>query len=728
MMFRPMSLLTHVKKGDWEKLEDEWTELMLGDASTAPVLEALAHAAKRRDLARLLPMVRDHAEVLAGADRGEEAALLLGSAMLAGGSPGELAKPLYHSAATTWGGEDWWESFCSIAGFFENAPDMRSAWRGFRRLLALKDGQAVYHSKGWGIGAIESVDLEQLEVEVRFATGRRDRFPFTTAVDIFEVLSAEDPRALVVTDPEGLKRLVKEEPLELLRAVVGRHGGQVGYHQLKITMSMLGVDGARFTNFWRRARKQADESGWFEITGASTKVQVRLLAIEADPAESLRRQLQRSTNLASALQRVRDVLSGKGLGEPLRDAALETLEELADRERQDLPRRLAAWMLLRDVRGETPPGLAALLARAAESTPAGAPEERPPLWELFHELPGLREQDKAVELLREVRGDGWLDEAARELSHAPPGMCRPLVDALLEAGRREDLVAHYQTLLLRPTRNPSLLVALVARLEGDELGDRVGTGVQRATPLLQLAAYLKRQPASDTFAARARQRLTARLSEGSPPLLRQLLARAGAEDLRRLNTMVERGVDRVIDRLFTAIVVEVAPEIFRGAERPFWDSDTIWTTRRGLGQREEELRVLRDVKIPENAEAIGKAASYGDLSENSEWEAAIEEQRNLTSRAQDIEQELRRAELIENAAIPPDTVAPGTRVRFREGSAVREVSILGPWDAGHDGQVISYRSPLAEGLLGLHPGEKARVQLPSGETEVEVLEIGLLDL
>ena len=725
MMFRPMSLLTHVKKGDWEKLEDEWTELMLGDASTAPVLEALAHAAKRRDLARLLPMVRDHAEVLAGADRGEEAAALLGSAMLAGGSPGELAKPLFQSAEGAWGGESWWEPFCDIAGFVENAPDMRAAWRAFRRLIALKDGKAVYHAKGWGIGAIERVDVDGLEVDVRFATGRRDRFPFTTAVDIFEVLPAEDPRALVVTDPEGLQRMVKDEPLELLRAVVGRHDGQVGYHQLKITMSLLGVDGTRFSSFWRRARKLADESGWFEITGAGTKVQVRLLQMEADPAESLRRQLQRSTSLATALQRVRDVLSGKGLGESLRSTALETLEELADREERDLPRRLASWMLLRDVRGQTPPGLAELLAEVAAEAPDG---DRPALWHLFHRMPGLREQDKASELLREVHGDAWLDEAARELVHAPPGMCRVLVDALQDAGRREELVAHYQALLLRPMRNPSLLVALVARLEDGELGARVGTGVQRATPLLQLATYLKRQPASDAFAARARQRLTARLTEGSEPLLRRLLAEAGADDLRRLNTMIERGVDRDVDRMFTAIVVEVAPEIFRGAERPFWEGDTIWTTRRGLAEKEEELRVLRDVKIPENAEAIGKAASYGDLSENSEWEAAIEEQRNLTNRAQEIETDLRRAELIENAAIPEDTVAPGTRVRFKEGDDERVVELLGPWDAGEIERVISYRSPLAEGLLGLHTGDSATVTLPNGTTQVQVLEIGLLDL
>jgi transcription elongation factor GreA len=272
-------------------------------------------------------------------------------------------------------------------------------------------------------------------------------------------------------------------------------------------------------------------------------------------------------------------------------------------------------------------------------------------------------------------------------------------------------------------------VALAEHLEALPEGPGVGgSDTQRATSMLQLAAHLKRQPASDAFGARARLRLSSILAEGSSPLLRRLTRNAKVDDLRRMNAIVERGVDREIDRLFTAIVVESAPEIFKGVERPFWEGDAIWTTRAGLARREEELRILRDVKIPENSEAIGKAASYGDLSENSEWEAAIEDQRALTSRAQEMEAEVRAAALLENAAIPADTAAPGTKVTYREGGKVRVVRLLGPWDSVGDPDVVSYRSPLAKGLLGLKPGARARVTLPSGTVDVELLAVEPLEL
>jgi transcription elongation factor GreA len=303
-------------------------------------------------------------------------------------------------------------------------------------------------------------------------------------------------------------------------------------------------------------------------------------------------------------------------------------------------------------------------------------------------------------------------------------MARPVVEALEAAGRRDELRQHYAGLLLRPSRNPRLFVALAEHLERGPGGPGVGgSDTQRATSMLQLAAHLKRQPASDTFAARARLRLTTLLAEGSSPLLRRLATNATVDDLRRMNAIVERGVDRVIDRLFTAIVVELAPEIFKGDGRPFWEGDAIWTTRDGLARHEEELRILRDVKIPENSEAIGRAASYGDLSENSEWEAAIEEQRTLTSRAQEMEAEVRAAELLENAAIPHDTAAPGTRVLYREDGRDRAIRLLGPWDTQDAPDVVSYRSPLAQGMLGLKVGARTRVQLPSGFVDIEILKV-----
>lgn len=725
-----MSLARHVRERDWQRLEEAWTKHMLGDAAPEPALDALRAAADAKEIQRCLPYVRDHADLLASGERAAAAAELLGTAMMHGGSPGELAKPLYRAAEAAYGTSPTWPAFREISGLAENAMDMRAAWRSFRKLLSFQPNRVVYHAKGWGLGRIVGTDHETSEVVVRFQTGRQDRFPFASAVDIFEVLEPDDLRALVVTDPAALEARLKKEPLEILRWVLRRQNGKANHGSIKLALGTLGVDGTRFSAWWRKARKEAETSPWFEVTGPATKAQVRLLDEATDPAEGLRRALLRANSLAEALTRVRDLSQGGALKEDVAAAVFDTLLEMANDPSNPLERRLAVWLFLREKRGATPEALLERIATAVAEPAPGDPSRPPALWELFATVPGLRDQERCIELLEEAIGQSYLDEAARHLPHAAPGMVRSLIERLDTAGRRDSLVEHYATLLARPNRSPAVLIELAAHLEPGPFPERFAGSLQRAQCLLQLAVQLARATATETTLVRARTRLAQVLTRGQPPILRRLLESADRDTLRGFAQQLESGVERDLERVFTRIAIDLSPNVFRGEERPFWESGGTWTTRQGLRRREQELRELREVKIPANSEAIGLAASYGDLSENSEWEAAIEEQRNLTNRAMEVEAEIRDAQLIENAAVPEGVAAPGTAVVYREHGREHRIRILGPWDGEGPGSqdVVSYRSPLAAGMLGGKPGAHARIHLPTGPTDVEIVSVETLPL
>jgi transcription elongation GreA/GreB family factor len=723
-----MNLAQLVRDGLWDELETAWTEHLLAGASLAPALDALQVAASRREIQRCLPFVREHAEMLATSNRAAEAVELLGTTMLLGGSPGELSRLLLANAEKAWGSEPFWELYRDLSGLREGVVDIRAAWRKFRKVLALEEGRVVYHAAGWGLGRIESLDLAERVTSVRFLSGRTDRFPLQSAVDIFDVLEPGDLRELVVNDPKELDRRLKEEPLEVLRWVLSRNDGRANQAAIKLAMGTLGVDGSRFTNWWKRALKQAENSEWFEISGPPGKSVVRLLVRAEDPAASLRRQILRSRDLGEGLTRVRALFAGHTTLEGVRANALDALEELAA-VGGPMPQRLAVWLFVREQRGTTPELLRAEIEKARSAPPPADRTHPPALWTLFASVPGVREQERCIELLRESLGDTWLEDVERWLLHAPSGMVRGLVEALESAGRHDALAQHYVSLLARPIKNPYLLVRLAERLETDAHESRLAPIQQRAHCLLQLAVHLNDVTSANPTLTRSRTKLVSVLTEGPKPLLRRLLAKADIETLRGYADLMEKGVDRAIDRLFTQIAVELWPDFFRHEERAFWESTSLWTTREGLAKRQGELRLLRDVKIPENAEAIGRAASYGDLSENAEWTAAIEEQRNLTNRAMELEAELENARLIESAILPEGLVAPGTRVVYRDlaSGTSHEIDVLGPWDA--DGEKrISYRSPLAAGMLGLAAGEEAEISLPNGRISVRIESVVPLEL
>lgn len=721
-----MSLPIFVAQDKWQDFDDAWNELMAGEGPIDDLLTALMLAGEKKRIARCVPLVRQHVELLEGAQRHADAARLLGAALIAGGSPGELSKALLEHAEKAWGQEAWWQRSVELTGLALGNGDVRRAWNAFNKLRSLQPGTVVYHAGGWGAGEVEELRESTQDIVVRFQNGRRDHFPLGAAVEIFEPLPESDLRAQYFRDPEGLPKRAKKEPLEVLRAIAERYHGKATLAAIKNALAQIGIEGSAWTAWWRKARQLAENSEWFKVLGSGAKVEVRLLLSAADPVKDLQRQLSHITSLEGALERARAVFDSSNADRELEEVAIQKLEELAANESEELRYRLSAWLLVRKKRGRTPDALQALVIEALATPPPEDPNAPPRLWAHFQELPTTRDQELAADLLEEVYAEAWLEEASRNLHHAAPGMVRVIVDKLASAGRRRELAEHYSTLLARPLRAPHALVVLARMAEQDKLPGEFPPPAQRAQALLTLATHLWSERRTDIHTGRAHTRLVELLAGGKEPVLEKLLAGADPRALRSAQLLIQRGVEESIDNIVASLVFEAGPSHHHGAAAHFWKDDSkIWTTRTGLERRRAELRELRDVKMPENEAAIGRAAALGDISENAEWESAMEEKRNLAGRASQMEAELRKAALLEHAILSTDTVSPGTIVRYRESGSgeVHEIVILGPWDTYGDDRIVSYRAPLAQGLLGLHTGQKASVQLPGGTVDVEVLEI-----
>ncbi len=717
-----MTLPILVTQDRWQDFDRSWKERMESEEIMRELGVAIRVAGERKRIARCVPLLREHVTLLEAGDRHAEAAHLIGTALLAGGNPSELGGDLLRLATAAWGSEPWWPSYAQTFGMVEGALDMRGPWRFFSRAIAFRVGTLVNHAGGWGVGEITDVRHDELLIDVRFWNGKRDHFPLHAAAEIFEPLEEDDLKSQHFRDPDGLRKRAKEEPLEFLRHVVTNSHGVASATGVRNALAQIGIEGSAWTAWWRKARRLAESSGWFDLSGGTQKTVIKLLLSERDPVASVRRQLDQARTVPEVISRVRDVLASGSLEDATRTVALEALDRVVGTNgiaRADL---VAAWMLMREARNETPQGLRELLEELASRANVSDPAVAAPLWEMFQEMPVSRDQERAIDLLQDLYGDRWVDEAVRNLQHAATGMVRPLVDAIERAGRRPELLGTYAALLARPLRAPALLVTLARIFEERELPAEFPSATQRAHALLSLASYLFEARRGNPHLTRVHQRLLDLLVEPPRPLLRHLLQDADEANLRGLQAVLARGAEAAIDHALTEIALEKDRHFFAHDLLPFWAGDAILTTRSGMERRAAELRELREVKIPANADAIGRAASYGDLSENAEWENAIEEQRTLTSRAMEIEEELRRAELIENAALPEDTVCPGMIVRYVEVKSAREreILILGPWDDHLGENVVSYRAPLAAGLLGLHPGGRKSIQLPSGALEVEV--------
>lgn len=147
-------------------------------------------------------------------------------------------------------------------------------------------------------------------------------------------------------------------------------------------------------------------------------------------------------------------------------------------------------------------------------------------------------------------------------------------------------------------------------------------------------------------------------------------------------------------------------------------------TEEGRAKLEAELEELRTTKRAEIIERIKIARSFGDLSENSEYEAAKDEQSFVEGRIKEIDHMLNHAVIIDNAHIAAGEVAVGKTVTFQEDDDEPETyQIVGAAEADPFAGKISNESPIAMGLIGHTVGEEVDIDTPGGAMTVKILEV-----
>ena len=152
----------------------------------------------------------------------------------------------------------------------------------------------------------------------------------------------------------------------------------------------------------------------------------------------------------------------------------------------------------------------------------------------------------------------------------------------------------------------------------------------------------------------------------------------------------------------------------------------VMLTQKGLDDLEAELEQLKTVKRKEIAEKIKVALSFGDLSENSEYDEAKNEQGIIEARIAEIEATLKNVKVIDEESLSTEHVQHGNRVTVKdvEMDEVRELHIVGSKEVNVKEGKISDESPIGKALLGHKKGDAVDVETPSGVLRFEILEIG----
>jgi transcription elongation factor GreA len=155
------------------------------------------------------------------------------------------------------------------------------------------------------------------------------------------------------------------------------------------------------------------------------------------------------------------------------------------------------------------------------------------------------------------------------------------------------------------------------------------------------------------------------------------------------------------------------------------DKNQVLLTQEGFEKLQQESQYLIEVRRREIADRIRQAREFGDISENSEYDEAKNEQYLLERRISEVQRRLRNAKIVDPAGAETDSVGLGTRVTLRVvgKDEERTFQIVGANESDPGSGKLSHSSPVGHAVLQHHVGDRVTVATPRGATEYEIVNV-----
>ncbi len=153
--------------------------------------------------------------------------------------------------------------------------------------------------------------------------------------------------------------------------------------------------------------------------------------------------------------------------------------------------------------------------------------------------------------------------------------------------------------------------------------------------------------------------------------------------------------------------------------------DRIPMSKTGYEKLKAQLDSMKNEEMTSLAEQIAAARDFGDLSENAEFDAAVEAQGMLQAKIDDLQEKLARALIVDKSTLPTDRVVFGSKVKVLDLDLDDEEDfiLVGPGEEDYDQNKILLTSPIGQALVGKHIGDVVEVPIPKGTLKLRVVGI-----
>lgn len=707
---------------DFDKLESLWDEALENEEySWKELLPIAGQVGRQNAVDRAEPLMNklvDWVEKKEGAKIALIAVLEAATQLPDGSRLLDRMKRLYLTA---------YPDFLELSDLLElvltEKSNLAAATKTISLYLQLQVGCYALENNFLMPGMVEDINSENGTLSLRFD----DRHAEYTLDQVAQLRPrpADYFPAMFLYAREELRTMANDDPVTFVKtALHSNREGRIMYKEIKAKVTdLLGDKG--WKGWWTTAKPALKRDPMIGMSAGSQPT-FRLLR-QADKFEDrLRREFDFAKTPLNKLLKVMGYLD-----EISREEKNGTCDGCVDDELLVYFGNGAAKVAVSVLKES--PGLAlAGLTLHAEVAARGAAVARPnpkaaaqvvsridDLGTLTQDLPEALLQ-RVLNYVKKAMPEDWGTVWAAVLLRSGKRSCDSITRGLIEGGQTEALAAALAKTVDRPTSSPDLMGWMWRGRYSTGATSKFLLGLEDLTEarmadgmfsLLDSIGNLYGMSLEEKHLKVLESARTALATQHNRPLL-GLIDQADRREGIRLKGILENnaGLSPSQRTQLLGYLRSKYGDIFIEITREWEDGGIIYTTEDGLRTYQEALNFIINEEIPEVARQIGEAASFGDLSENAEYTAALEKRDQLASRATRMKNELLLAKVINLEMAGGDFVNAGTRVTAHANDTdIDEVyTFLGPWDTDVANKVLNYQAPLAMAFMGTKVGDTVK--------------------
>lgn len=586
---------------------------------------------------------------------------------------------------------------------------VKHAIQDFENSIIFDKGHYVRH-RSWGVGRI--VDITPNNIIIDFKEKPGHQMSVQMALQALTPLKSDHIQVLKYEDYEGLVKLFEEDFLQFFEILIRSYNGNIALADIKKELIPDFVSEKAWAKWWSNKRTEIKKSPLFGISQEKKDVIImrdKPLTFADELLDNFLKTDSFTEKLDVAIEFVNNIDASEGA------AVVQFFVDYFSGELKgdSVTRKILSYFILNGL-SKFIDAKKLKLDQSYKNILAIVKESQD-LPSISRKIGAYDYKKDLINLIKEARED-WADVYSQILFETPVRIHKYIVNILIRSHEYGIINRFVEQALIGAKEFPEIFL-WVARNLLSKSWDYEWLDYSREQLVLTLFRLMNELKKIEQKGSKLKNLALDIIFDNDATVLKDIVNTFGIQFLGKVYDIVgsipyiEDSMREKFLEIIKSRYTDFKPLLKTTEEEWKIDAEVLITTQEGYARKQEELNRLVNVELAAISKELAKVSdATGDIRENVEYNALLEKQSILKRDINKLESEVKKAQILDLNTVSSDKVNIGTMVTISGDGEKETFTILGPWDADFEKRVLSYRSPIAQALLGKKIGDTVEIR------------------